>query len=66
MRISRKAFKDLVEAVEDAVAYSLDESRKDGELISGECAANAIACYYLAKVAEFEGVVLPDAKKYSK
>ncbi len=59
MQISREAFHNLVEAVEDAVAFSLEESRKNGELISGECAAVSVACYYSAKVAEFEGLTAP-------
>ncbi len=64
MKISRQAHDDLIGAVEDAIAFSLNESRKNyGELVSGECAANVVLCHFIAEVAELEGVVEPRTPK---
>jgi len=59
MDISRETRHAIIGTVEDAVAYELEEARKSGELVSGECAANVVLCYYMAKVAEFEGLIAP-------
>ncbi len=59
MNISRETLRNITGSVEDAVAYELEEARKNGELVSGECAANVVLCYYMAKVAEFEGLIAP-------
>ena len=63
MKLTRETHDNIVGAVEDAIAFAIDEARKEGELISGECAWNIVMCRAIAKVSEFEGLVGPSIQR---
>ena len=63
MMIDRETHDLLVEAVEDAVEYSIQAAYTQGELLSGETAWTIVWARAAAKMAEFEGLLAPSTEK---
>ena len=55
--LSHEFVDELQMVVEDAIAFTIREFAKDGELISGESAWKVLECLAVAKQAQFRGEI---------